>query len=880
MFHVPLSPSKGKGKDESDWRAGWWDFQPLTEHAKRPVEWSSTSIIFTAHSAQPLVTARHFSSSKQFMLPSPAPILSSPDSYEPPSIISAGPNDLWLFAYFPGRNAEGIACIWKHGPQVDSWNVKEWWGQNPGVLAATWLGMARQWSINESGLPVRLPPHGPRTPVTNPTLLLVTKNHQAHLCYFRNYAPSFKILSCSLLQPTVVTEGHNGSDNRESITGLVYCTHAAIGIGYNEPTILIAARSCRYPSPSMHESPFNNIDLSMPMDINDPKSPIIDNAPQEWESWGEESKIDLCEVFLRFDGQVISLAANPLPPIRHTPMGMTQLSFIPILPPIIQATDLSRSPALRKSGNDKNRFYLVASYLDFGDFVAPPASQMILYSFSRPLVVPPAKVKIARQEATRSFSPGVLTYFTPPRPGSTHILANVLDVSGALPRKAQKSAVKEVHIGLIKVLQCPNLIDVDDWELSPILSSTSRVGRELPLNAAISPNGTLICTTTSAVHPFYMSVHLLPKPLEDTSRLTSPASTISGILAAAILGKRATCDIANTLSRPSMPLSEVITILDQTLILLSGQYTGKEPTLSHALIREILGLSLEIYKTRATLAEAKSDQKMLMARWQAAHDMCSLASCKSAFEACKEGSAFDLDAVWQLIGWVTWVVNFTEILMKECVFSFDVGTKTPEDKDGLPKSPPQPDNPLDSPIFLHLIHPYGLGNFTTVLKYIQHFRNHVGSFNPPGEGAHIARDILVDLVDRSGIDFSALGELLDSLPHDPPTPDEYRKCLAGCQPTPPLQPHLRKIIQTLNQSQVLHKARLFIKPSDLVDGVSRLTLNNLKCKEIDVISKGMLYTLAALSTPSSYSFVAPAVYFYPKAHPSVTDRDVCESKTL
>jgi hypothetical protein len=112
----------------------------------RPLEWSQSSLIFAAHPAQPLVIVRHFLSSKQFVLPSPAPVLASPASYDPPTLISVEPKDEWLFAYFPGRESDGTACLWKRGTQINDWNVKEWWAvsQGAGVVAASWLGAPRE----------------------------------------------------------------------------------------------------------------------------------------------------------------------------------------------------------------------------------------------------------------------------------------------------------------------------------------------------------------------------------------------------------------------------------------------------------------------------------------------------------------------------------------------------------------------------------------------------------------------------------------------------------------------------------------------------------------------------------------------------------------
>lgn len=114
----------------------------------RPLYWSQNSVIFTASLTQPIITGRHFSSSKTFVLPSPSPVLSSPVSYESPSIITVAAGDEWLFAYFPRYDGDGTGCLWKRGPQIDNWAVKEFWSftSGGGVVAASWLGSPREVS--------------------------------------------------------------------------------------------------------------------------------------------------------------------------------------------------------------------------------------------------------------------------------------------------------------------------------------------------------------------------------------------------------------------------------------------------------------------------------------------------------------------------------------------------------------------------------------------------------------------------------------------------------------------------------------------------------------------------------------------------------------
>jgi hypothetical protein len=162
------SPSKGKAKELTHWHSGWWDFYPLLERPSRsvlslphlttysqdyrPLQWSQSSVVFSAHPSEPLVIARHFLSSKQFSLPSPKPVSASQAAYEPPTTISIAPTDDWLFAYFPKTTGEGAGCLWKRGPQIDSWAVQEWWTFPPQTapVTADWLGAPREVSYFRS----------------------------------------------------------------------------------------------------------------------------------------------------------------------------------------------------------------------------------------------------------------------------------------------------------------------------------------------------------------------------------------------------------------------------------------------------------------------------------------------------------------------------------------------------------------------------------------------------------------------------------------------------------------------------------------------------------------------------------------------------------
>ena len=61
---------------------------------------------------------------------------------------------------------------------------------------------------------------------------------------------------------------------------------------------------------------------------------------------------------------------------------------------------------------------------------------------------------------------------------------------------------------------------------------------------------------------------------------------------------------------------------------------------------------------------------------------------------------------------------------------------------------------------LHLVHPFALEHLNAVSTHVRQFRAFLGSLSASSENAQIARDVLADLVDTSGIDFAALESFL------------------------------------------------------------------------------------------------------------------------
>jgi len=185
--------------------------------------------------------------------------------------------------------------------------------------------------------------------------------------------------------------------------------------------------------------------------------------------------------------------------------------------------------------------------------------------------------------------------------------------------------------------------------------------------------------------------------------------------------------------------------------------------------------------------------------------------------------------------------------MKECVKSCDirlleVETKSSTDLLGASSSSPTLISSLDAPALLHLVHPFALEHLNTVSTHVRQFRAYLGSLSASSENAQIARDVLTDLVDTSGVDIAALEPFLVECLQDCRLLDKQdsHKSLALCQPIPVMHLKLERTITRLFRSSILNKTLLFIKPDDLVDGVTRLSFDPNTDKAQDVVSKRTL----------------------------------------
>ncbi|KAI6045743.1 hypothetical protein EDC04DRAFT_2634728 [Pisolithus marmoratus] len=862
---VNSSPVKGKAKDDGRWRSNWWDFRPLVDDIQRPVAWSTSSVIFTAHSSQPLLLGRLFPSSKQFMVPSPEPILRSPSSFEPPSVISVAPSDQWLFAFYPGLEGDGIACLWKRGYQVDSWTVKECWPMAPGagVITATWAGVEREWITYSDGSCSRLPLRGPLTPVSSPTLLLVTQSHELHVCYARPYSPSLSFLCCSLVQPYFITEGQSRAAFHDVPSGpraSRLCIKAAIGFMYTDSSVLVAMRSRRYPTTdSLAPIARNGGDLGLSLDVSHQATSEEPSPPLDWGALAEEQTIELCEVKLRFDGSAISLMSYPLTPIYHSSLHLTNLAFTCTPPP---KPDPSASP---KSSPRKDKqparpipesaaVYLIASFFDFDDYNSIPKSEIASYSMSR---IPPSPlVKFSwsiRQIGERSFPPRVILSFAPEwpsyNPRKPCVVVMLADIAGSKSRGGSKA--KEVPVGLFTVLQLPDLSDDEGWDHPRIMSPVSRAGTDWPVSLTMSVNCTLLCAVSVA----RTSIHSLPRPCTSNADLTAPGplSPLAMILTSALVSRKSIADIAHILCLPSTPMESVIETFSG--LLLAQEANARAGSVASFTFMEVIGAELEVYKARAASTTDENVKEYLTSLWKNAHNICSVASTLSAFEDCKDQEGYDLDVVWQLVSLSEWAVAFLENIMKECLLLSDMTDFTSKDTQLKPE--PVDDNPFfsesvlltdtispfDNPALLHLVHPLLLENLIDMTSHVNQFYQWLNSMTAKAESAQMARDAVLDVVDYSGLNFEALEGIFKNVLKEVRTMpgEQLRPSLARCHPVPAQHYELQKIVQTLSSSAAINKPRLFIKPSDLVDGFTNLSISTpWKEQGKDVVTKGQL----------------------------------------
>ncbi|RDX56470.1 hypothetical protein OH76DRAFT_1550926 [Lentinus brumalis] len=830
--------AKGKAKESVQWQLGWWDLSHSLEGTKRPAQWSKSSVIYTAHESEPQVLGRHFPSAQQFYLPNPP--LPYPIEADPPTVLSLCPSDDWLFAYFPGKSGEGFGCIWHKEAQLDDWQVKECWTYpvGGGIVTAAWSYPHREWVVTDEGTSMRLPTLGPLAPVGTPLLLLVTESHQLLVFTVSTQTKPQQLGRTSLLQhftPDTEPIGKIGGDK--------ICVKAAIGLCYQDSVILVAMRSKLLPSQGAAQALQNAVDLGLSMDLSQ-SQPVDSPFSHEWELWGEEPTISVCEVRIEYKPGIKPVLNRPLPPI-YNPGSLVDMVFYCPPPPRSAGPSSSGSgkPDSKTSASNVRTLHLAATFFDSDDYTSLPKSEIVSYTFLAP--GNPASYWVLRGEHRRQSHTKVPCFLLPSisRGG---LLAGFLDAGGLLPRRKSKS--KETTTGAIEVLKLPDLSTHEDWESVPILSHIQAGTIDVPVSAALSPNETLVCGISSPLLGSHQSIQILPRRVSGETSLILTGhlhEDLSRHLVAAIRARYSPSDVIHALAVPTLPTEVTVNTLDKTFTSMEADSFG----LMEIWTGELLGVATEVARMRKL--ERGPEQDLCAARWQTAHEMSSLGACCSAFDTCREGDSYDLDAVWQLLGLTGWVIEFVEKLLKECIF---VGERP--DEPTTPSLGGFKGTTLDSPIFLHLVHPYSLSRLHTAMEHVKRFHDQVSKLTAKGENSHIAKDYLLDITEGSGIDLQLLGPFLAEILQESKTlnAQDLRRSLASCGPVHSLQPQIRKVINKVLTSKAIDRARLFIKPSDLSDGIARLSLSEpaapsgtLKDKNVDVVKKSALWRNKAAS---------------------------------
>jgi hypothetical protein len=169
----------------------------------------------------------------------------------------------------------------------------------------------------------------------------------------------------------------------------------------------------------------------------------------------------------------------------------------------------------------------------------------------------------------------------------------------------------------------------------------------VPLNGCLSPNGVLLCCTSSSndvqssisLHPVptitgVSSVVCLSFPFSREPDPEVPSNLLGVNLASTIYNRISPADIIHILAKPNVELDRIVGILHSTMDM--PPFVGpRGPWL-----REFSGICLEMYRTRAGHAQGPLLED-LNAMWQTAHDMCSLSAYNAAFADCKEGDVYD-----------------------------------------------------------------------------------------------------------------------------------------------------------------------------------------------------------------------------------------------
>lgn len=672
----------------------------------------------------------------------------------------------------------------------------------------------REWTIDPSGSPYRLPPQGPRVTTGDASLVLVAEDYTVYLIIVRSSQGNHLVAKCSLLKPRIPATAtqHQAAGPLVEPIPTRKCVGATVGVHYSDSSIYVAYRSRSSPIPPAHALPYDSSvgdeDLfGLPCDL----------GPLGVET---EVRISLLTVLLREN--LAAMDCTTLRTIDKVKHSVTDMSFISFPP---------------EKGAKDSTLMLGLSTLEMDEYDSsiPAKSSLRMFSITAP-ANPPHRPQAVEQTAHRTFD-GVLSFVFPVSQtlGNTDrlLFAGVVDSSSATSKTYVRR--NEVAVGLTRVINAGDLSDNYEWESTPLWSSSQRTGGiGVPISAAMSPNGRQVLTASSALWHSHSTLNALPR----RHRKDGDTSPEGIAIALASLTRKSTADILHSLPQSTASQDTVVDIL--TAALKTLQKCQRLPAFTA--VRHLTGVALEIYRALARNCKDEDERQRYTNRWQAAHDLMSIVGCLTAFRGVNEK-----EALWQLTKIATWLVEFLKRLLKACVTATNVSSDKPQDDaDDLfgstPSSPVSKEHA--DPILINLVHPFALEALFCALESVQKFKDAVDRNTLTDEVSAIGRDVVDDLIDTCP---AQIPEFLNVLSEAKEVANKLdvnilNEVVASCQPTPAVRGYLDRVIAKITQSEtLLDRARLFIEPDDLVDGVARMSLNaQPRSKEVDIVTKAVL----------------------------------------
>ncbi|CUA70097.1 Histone transcription regulator 3 homolog [Aspergillus oryzae RIB40] [Rhizoctonia solani] len=755
----------------------------LDGNCVRPFAWSSHNLLFLSDPNSPAVHAKHLppapeasqepdvisqAQSYPLRFTLPPPVAEMAHAYGPATIVSISPQDKYLYAFFPPAQSNvstgGLGCVWGVEESLDTWTIKDFWhySADAGVVTMRWLGEEREWHAQAGPTlrAARYPHLGPKTHYNHPAFLAVTGDHNLRL-YFQAY-PSvdtsqlnglqrfFNALSVSLLSPTAAVQGHQEHISVQDATlgGKRVCIKAAIGLGYNDWSILIATRSSLIPS----QDADNSISMAAVMNELMPEDNAGELTAMTWMRggmWGEEDLIELCEVEIDLLSDEPCLVATPL---RSIPTPKDNESYLTHLLITSYALESSNSALVVEPAEIRCSFQVVASFL-INTELSRPRSKVLSWRVSKSGVLPgsrtssPSRNKNVQTPDWSCLQSAHLVYES-----AVVSAAQIWDAAGQillckinLTPGSYGTQNKWVEIGELGIVSSITLENNLSFEPEPVLRHQSKASKDFPMFISASPHRTLICTTSSTQRIPTVSIHIAPR----CKGTTNPSGSIRMISSAIALQVRRSS--GSDLSDVTRAMWEIVSktnaaeasaaiqaIFNEVFILLDSalEYDVNQPWLM-----SLIGVLLTVYRW--------SPFKDMRPRWKTASEICQLYAAVRALDdsrSVNEGTQYDFtpQGIWELIQQIRWVIERCETLLRTLV-----------EWEGRQFSEETPSE------LIMAIHPLPLELFNRAVAHLNRLKAATDNIKKT-ENNQIAIFSLSALVDDAGINFVTFAAALQT----------------------------------------------------------------------------------------------------------------------